>query len=88
MPAPELTDPDQIALRDRFMIYGEQPRWELLPTLPVCAVRNPAGGLMAIATGGAAETECHVATDGFDSDTDLEAWLTRGADFARSLPPK
>ena len=45
---------------DRFMIYGEQGRWELLPTLPVAA----AGELMVLATGGAAETECHVATDG------------------------
>lgn len=52
------------ALADRFMIYGEQPRWELLPTLPVCAARRSTGGLMALATGGAAETECHVATDG------------------------
>ncbi|MCG3148606.1 MAG: hypothetical protein PCFJNLEI_02051 [Verrucomicrobiae bacterium] len=45
---------------DRFMIYGEQSRWELLPTLPVAA----AGDWLVLATGGAAETECHVATDG------------------------
>ena len=49
---------------DRFMIYGEQTRWELLPTLPVTAVHGPAGGLMILASGAAAETECHVATDG------------------------
>ncbi|MEI6084186.1 MAG: hypothetical protein WCS70_07785 [Verrucomicrobiota bacterium] len=48
---------------DRFMIYGEQSRWELLPTLPVAA----AGALMVLASSGAAETECHVATDGAGS---------------------
>lgn len=56
-------------LNDRFMIYGEQFRWELLPTLPVCANNSPEGGMMAIATGAAAETECHVATDGADGGT-------------------
>ena len=56
-------------LRDRFMIYGEQSRWELLPTLPVCAVMNPNGGLMAMATGTPAETECHVSTDGRGNGT-------------------
>jgi hypothetical protein len=55
---------DKPALRDRFMIYGEQPRWELMPTLPICGVHNPTGGMMAMATGAAAEMECHVATDG------------------------
>lgn len=45
---------------DRFMIYGEQSRWELLPTLPVAA----GAGLMVLASRGAPETECHVATDG------------------------
>jgi hypothetical protein len=49
---------------DRFMIYGEQSRWELLPTLPVAGAQDAAGGLLVLATGGAAETECHVATDG------------------------
>ena len=51
-------------LADRFMIYGEQNRWELLPMLPVAAVQTPSGGLLALARRGAAETECHVATDG------------------------
>ncbi len=51
-------------LADRFMIYGEQARWELLPTLPVAAVQTPTGGLFALARRGAEETECHVATDG------------------------
>ncbi len=29
-----------------------------------------------------------VSSDGIDSDEELEAWLARGVDFARSLPPK
>jgi len=49
---------------DRFLIYGEQSRWELMPTLPVCGVQTPEGGMMGIAVRGAEETECHVATDG------------------------
>ncbi len=52
------------AAADRFLIYGEQSRWELLPTLPVCAAQTPAGGLVALAAAGAAETQCRVATDG------------------------
>jgi len=60
-----LTRPaDKPALADRFMIYGEQSRWELVPMLPACGVGGGEGGLMAIATGAAAETECHVRTDG------------------------
>jgi len=51
-------------LADRFMIYGEQDRWELLPMLPIAAVQTPTGGLMVLARRGAEETECHVATDG------------------------
>lgn len=30
----------------------------------------------------------YVATAGFDSDADLEAWIARGLAFAESLPPK
>ena len=30
----------------------------------------------------------YVATAGFDSDADLEAWLARGLHFAESLPAK
>lgn len=56
-------------LADRFMIYGEQTRWELLPMLPIAAVQTPTGGLMALASQGAAETECHVATDGKGTGT-------------------
>jgi len=51
-------------LQDRFMIYGEQSRWELMPTLPVCGVQDEQGGLVALARHGAEETECQVATDG------------------------
>lgn len=58
------TPKDKPRLADRFMIYGEQSRWELLPMLPVCAAQDARGGLMALAVSGAAETECHVATDG------------------------
>ncbi|MDB5324923.1 MAG: hypothetical protein JWM57_492 [Phycisphaerales bacterium] len=54
---------------DRFLIYGEQSRWELLPTLPVAAVQTPTGGLVTLAAAGAAETECRVATDGRGSGT-------------------
>ena len=52
------------ARADRFMIYGEQSRWELVPMLPVCAVHTARGGLLALATRGAAETCCLVSTDG------------------------
>lgn len=55
---------DKPALSDRFMMYGEQNRWELMPMLPVAAVHGKAGGLMVLASSAAAEAECHVATDG------------------------
>jgi hypothetical protein len=29
------------ACEDRFLIYGEQARWEILPTMPVCALQTP-----------------------------------------------
>ncbi len=51
-------------LRDRFMVYGEQTRWELVPMLPVCGVQDSTAGLIALARQGAEETECHVETDG------------------------
>ncbi len=56
-------------LSDRFLIYGEQERWELLPTLPFCAVDNAAGGLMQMAVLGACDAECRVATDGCGAGT-------------------
>lgn len=51
---------------DRFLIYGEQERWELLPLLPFCAAYNPKCGLMSLAVRGAADTVCMVNTDGKD----------------------
>ena len=30
----------------------------------------------------------YIATAGFESDTDLDAWLARGLGFAESLPPR
>ncbi|MDB5325249.1 MAG: hypothetical protein JWM57_818 [Phycisphaerales bacterium] len=67
---------DKPARSDRFLIYGEQHRWELLPTLPVAAVNTPAGGLVAMAAAGAAETECRVSTDGRGNGTvGLSFWF-------------
>jgi hypothetical protein len=71
---------DKAACEDRFLIYGEQTRWELLPNLPVCAVQTQAGGLMAMAVAGAAETECRVATDGHGNGTVGLSFFLRGYD--------
>lgn len=51
---------------DRFLIYGEQKRWEDLPLLPCCgAVREPAqAALLAIVAAGDCDAECRVAVDG------------------------
>lgn len=51
-------------LTDRWLIYGEQSRWELMPMLPVTGVQRDNGGVAAIAVGGAEESGCMVATDG------------------------
>lgn len=51
-------------LRDRFLIYGEQERWELVPTLPVNAVRTPQGGIVCLARQGACDAWCEIETDG------------------------
>jgi hypothetical protein len=51
-------------ISERFMIYGEQQRWELLPLMPVCAAHSPEGGMIALAVAGAADTECRISTDG------------------------
>lgn len=53
---------------DRFMLYLEQPRWELATIVPVAAAWDR-GGLLWLASKGAAETECRVATDGAGSGT-------------------
>jgi len=49
---------------DRFLIYGEQERWELVPTLPITAVQTPTGGLTALASEGATDMYCGVSADG------------------------
>src|SRR5687768_6148098 len=52
------------AVSDRFMIYLEQPRWELATMLPICAAWDERSGLMALATQAPAEAQCRVATNG------------------------
>ncbi len=49
---------------DAFLLYGEQERWELVPTIPVCAAHAADGGLMAIATRCDSDAQCRVHTDG------------------------
>ena len=51
-------------ISDRFLLYLEQPRWELSPTFPVVAAHDERGGWMLLATHGAGDIECRVATDG------------------------
>jgi hypothetical protein len=65
-------------LRDRFLIYGEQERWELVPMLPVCGVQSPAGGLVCLARQGATDAWCAAATDGAGTGT-----VAMGAMFRR-----
>ncbi len=60
---------DAPAVRDRFLIYGEQERWELIPLLPYCAGWDDGRGLMALASQGACDAECRVATDGRGAGT-------------------
>jgi len=55
---------DKPAVEDRFLIYGEQERWELLPSIPVCGVKGQGVGVMAMATGVPHDMYCHVCTDG------------------------
>ncbi|MEI6521094.1 MAG: DUF5696 domain-containing protein [bacterium] len=52
------------AIHDRFLIYGEQERWELTPSLPFCACWDNDAGIMALARQGACDAECRVETDG------------------------
>ena len=52
------------AVEDRFMIYLEQPRWEIASMLPIAAAWDGQGGLMALAAQCAPEAQCRVATDG------------------------
>ena len=67
-----LTSPaNKPAVSDTFLIYGEQPRWELMPMTPVAGVSRsvagaslPGAGLVVLASQGACETRCSVNTDG------------------------
>jgi hypothetical protein len=53
-------------IRDSFLIYGQQNRWEDLPLLPCCgAVREQSkAGMLAIAASGECDAECKVDLDG------------------------
>ena len=57
------------ALADRFLVYGEQERWELLPTMPLCATMGAGGGWLALAKQGADDAYCAVKTNGNGSAT-------------------
>ncbi|CAN5453486.1 hypothetical protein BH09VER1_BH09VER1_36250 [soil metagenome] len=57
------------ALSDRFLIYGEQERWELLTTMPLCGVQGERGGWLVLGAQGASDLYCEVATDGRDGAT-------------------
>lgn len=58
-----LSPAKQKNISDRFMIYGEQACWELLPLLPICAICDAEGGLAFMAVKGAGETECFIESD-------------------------
>ncbi len=51
--------------RLRFLMYGEQPQWELMPMLPCCgAIRSQdKAALMALAEQGECDAECRVEID-------------------------
>lgn len=55
------------ALADRFLLYGEQDRWELIPCYPLCAAWDATAGLSALVTTGDCDAECRVSTDGKDN---------------------
>lgn len=48
----------------RFLVYVEQPRWELATIVPVAAGWDGAGGLVLLASACAYDAEIRVATDG------------------------
>lgn len=68
------------ACADRFLIYGEQHCWELLPTMPLAGAQMHDAGLVAIAVRGAAETECRVSCDGRGSGMVGLSFFLRGRD--------
>lgn len=49
---------------DQWLIYLEQPRWELASMLPVAGAWDRAGGIAMLASQGAPEAQARVATDG------------------------
>ena len=55
---------DKPEITDQFLIYGEQSRWQLLPTLPVVSVGAKKTGLAAVATSCAEDANVRVWTDG------------------------
>ncbi len=59
------------ASSDRFLIYGEQRRWELMPMLPCTGAVRPAesAALLAIAEQGECDAECRVDADGLGHAT-------------------
>jgi len=57
------------AVCDRFLIYGEQERWELMPVMPLCGVSQAGGGWVALAVQGACDMYCGVTTDGSGGGT-------------------
>jgi hypothetical protein len=62
-----LVRPEQVefAFEDRFLIYGQQPRWEDLPLLPVSAVyRDGHDGLMAMIESGDCDAAFELSLDG------------------------
>lgn len=88
----------QPAVEDRFLIYGEQNRWELLTTMPFCGLQTPTGGWTCIATRAAAEMFCSVSTDGQGNSSvglhpmlrqvwvDVVEWTNREILIERLLP--
>ncbi len=55
-------------ISDRFLIYGEQPNWEIMPMLPCTGVARQRGdtkaALLAIVEQGDCDAECRVDIDG------------------------
>ncbi|MBC2603183.1 DUF5696 domain-containing protein [Puniceicoccus vermicola] len=52
------------AMSDRFLIYGEQPRWELLPMLPVTSTGENGNGIVSMATQCPEDASVRFWTDG------------------------
>jgi hypothetical protein len=59
-----LSPADAPAMSEQFLIYGEQPRWELLPMLPVSSVGESGNGIVAVATECPEDASVRFWTDG------------------------